>query len=234
MDQARFVEGFHTLVKQQEETSLPGRFNKEQWASQPILNDDTSGTAFDAHYVYHTAWAIRKVAQVAPALHVDFGSSIYFVALASAIVPVRFYDFRPPALRLPNLEVRQGDLMSLNIETASLSSVSCMHVIEHVGLGRYGDMLDYDGDLVGMRELGRVVAPGGSLLFVVPIGQPRIVYNAHRIYDYQQIINVFAGRFVLKEFSLILDSGEMISDASKELADRQGYGCGCFHFIAKS
>jgi len=47
-----------------------------------------------------------------------------------------------------------------------------MNVVEHVGLGRYGEPLDPEGDIKAMRELRRVLAPGGSLLFVVPVGRP--------------------------------------------------------------
>ncbi len=46
---------------------------------------------------------------------------------------------------------------------------SCMHTIEHIGLGRYGDPLDAVGDQTALSELQRVVAPGGSLLIVVPV-----------------------------------------------------------------
>jgi SAM-dependent methyltransferase len=234
VDQAKFDENFNILAQQHAQMGENPRFPTENWKLYPMLNEDTPGTGFDRHYINHTAWAIRKLAQIAPPFHTDFGSDLYFAALASALVPFRFYDFRPPALRLPNLEVFQGDLMALDIESGSLPSVSCMHVIEHIGLGRYGDTPDYNGDLAAMGELSRIVAPGGSLLIVVPMGTPRICYNAHRIYAYQQIMDAFAERFDLAEFSLIPDSGDMVFNASKELADAQGFGCGCFHFTARA
>jgi hypothetical protein len=107
-----------------------------------------------------------------------------------------------------------------------------MHTVEHIGLGRYGDPLDAEGDLKAIRELSRVTAPGGNLLFVVPIGQPKIMFNAHRIYSYRQILEYFSG-LKLKEFSLVTDPGfgqDFISNASEEQADSQLYGCGCFWF----
>jgi SAM-dependent methyltransferase len=107
-----------------------------------------------------------------------------------------------------------------------------MHVVEHIGLGRYGDPVDPAADLRAMAELKRVLAPGGSLLFVVPIGRPRIMFNAHRIYSYDQISDYFAG-LELKEFALIPDSsnnGGLIRDAKKVQANEQRYGCGCFWF----
>ena len=111
-----------------------------------------------------------------------------------------------------------------------------MHTVEHIGLGRYGDPIDPEGDQKAIRELKRVTAIGGSLLFVVPIaGSPTIMFNAHRIYSYNQIIKYFDG-FELKKFSLVPDKYEklnFIENATKEDVDMQKYGCGCFWFIKK-
>jgi hypothetical protein len=45
-----------------------------------------------------------------------------------------------------------------------------MHVVEHVGLGRYGDPIDANGDAQAIKELKCVLWPGGVLYFVVPTG----------------------------------------------------------------
>jgi hypothetical protein len=111
-----------------------------------------------------------------------------------------------------------------------------MHVIEHVGLGRYGDPLDPEGDLKAIVELKRVLAFGGTLLFVVPVGKPKIMFNAHRIYSYRQIRKYFDD-LELKDFTLVPESpenGGLIYNASEEMADAQIYGCGCFYFIRAS
>ena len=110
-----------------------------------------------------------------------------------------------------------------------------MHTVEHIGLGRYGEPIDPDGDLKAIKELVRVLAPGGNLIFVTPIGRPRIQFNAHRIYSYEQILQYF-GELKLKEFSLIPDNAReicMIYNANKDQADAQVYGCGCFWFVKK-
>jgi SAM-dependent methyltransferase len=197
------------------------------------LSDKTVSTGFDRHYIYHLAWAARVLAQTRPPFHVDISSSLYFCSVVSAFVPVRFYDYRPTELRLSNLTEEFADLLTLPFANQSLKSLSCMHVVEHVGLGRYGDTLDPDGDLKAMAELKRVLAPNGSLLFVVPIGQPRIMFNGHRIYSYEQIIRYF-DKLKLQEFALIPDSpadGGLVYNPSKEMPDAQTYGCGCFWFI---
>lgn len=197
-----------------------------------ILGENTADTRFDAHYIYHPAWAARILARERPAEHVDISSTLHFSSILSAFIPVHFYDYRPARLTLDNLTSETADLTALRFEDGSISSLSCMHTVEHIGLGRYGDPLDPDGDIKAIKELKRVLAPGGSLLFVVPIGRPRIVFNAHRIYSYDQIIACFEG-LDLKEFSLVPDNGVqagLIQNASREQANAQRYGCGCFWF----
>jgi SAM-dependent methyltransferase len=210
----------------------PGRFAIDWADRKPCLDDRTADTSFDRHYVYHTAWAMRVLARSLPAAHIDIASSLYFAALASAFVPVRYFEYRPVELHLPGLTCEQADLLRLPFGDRSVRSVSCMHVVEHIGLGRYGDPLDVDGDLKAMAELNRILAPGGSLLFVVPVGRPRVQFNAHRIYGFDQVAEAFPG-LELVEFSLVPDrayGSALIPRATRQQADAQRYGCGCFWF----
>jgi len=209
------------------------RFPIEWNDRYPCLKDDTGSTKFNGHYLLHTAWAARKLKDINPKQHTDISSSLYFNALVSAFIPINFYDYRPAKSPLSNLTSDFSDLMQLPFDDNSQESISCMHVVEHVGLGRYGDKMDPDGDITAISELKRVTSHGGSILFVVPVGRPRIQFNAHRIYSYEQIIESFDG-FALKEFSLIPDEpndDNLIMDATKEQSDEQNYGCGCFWFI---
>ncbi len=197
----------------------------------PILGEDTVNTDFDRHYIYHPAWATRIVTKIKPEFHVDISSALTFVTMLSATVPVRFYDYRPAKVKLDNLFCGQAELHKLPFADNEIKSLSCMHVVEHVGLGRYGDDIDPLGDLQAMSELKRVLAPGGDLLFVVPIGQPKIMFNAHRVYGYDQIIDGFEG-LTLHEFALIprSDDGDLLINPDRKIIESQDYGCGCFWF----
>lgn len=209
-----------------------GRFLLRWRDRYPCLGDKTANTGFDRHYIYHPAWAARIVAGRRPEFHLDISSSLHFCTLVSAFLPVRFFDYRPAEIRLDNLTSEQADILALPFADGSVQSLSCMHVVEHVGLGRYGDPLDPEGDLRAISELKRVLAAGGDLLFVVPVGKPRIMFNAHRIYSHGQIAGYFSD-LELREFSLVPDDprvGGLVRNATSELADAQSYGCGCFWF----
>ena len=196
----------------------------------PCIKDKTIKTNFDAHYVYHTSWATRKIKEINPSMHTDISSSLYFSGIVSAFIPIDFYDYRPAELNLSNLTCKHADLIELPFPDKSVNSLSCMHTVEHIGLGRYGDKIDPDGDLKAINELIRVTAVGGSILFVVPVGKPKIEFNAHRIYSYEQIEEYFKG-LILKEFTLITDKGDYIENSDKNLVKELKYGCGCFWFI---
>ncbi len=195
------------------------------------LFDKTTDTPFDPHYTYHPAWAARILAKENPKKHIDISSTVKFCTVVSAFIPVDFYDYRPAQLHLSGLQSKRGDLLALPFKDNSVESISCMHTIEHIGLGRYGEPIDPDGDIKAINELKRVLKPGGSLLFVVPVGRSRIEFNAHRIYSYEQITSYFS-ELELMDFSLIPDDWKngIIKNASPEFVSSQRYGCGCFWF----
>lgn len=198
----------------------------------PCLDDRTSETGFDRHYVYHPAWAARIVARIKPEVHVDISSTLHFATIVSAFVRVAFYDFRPAPLVLPNMSSDPADLTNLHFDSNSIASLSCMHVIEHIGLGRYGDPFDVDGDGKAARELSRVLAKDGHLIVAMPVGRPRIQFNAHRIYSHEQVLELFSG-LRLVEHSLIPDGAVengMVQNPTAELVNAQNYGCGCYVF----
>lgn len=214
-----------------ERLSDNGRFICNWEERYLCLSDDTKTTLFDAHYLYHTAWAARILEKTKPEKHIDIASDLRFVTIVSAHVPIEFYDYRPVNLNLSNFKSKKGNVTDLPFEDNSISSISCMHVIEHIGLERYGDPLDPKGDLKGMLELKRVIKSGGQLLFVVPVGGiARIQYNAHRIYTYEMIGSIFRDDMFCEKFALVTDNGEFVENATKKQSDMQKYGCGCWLF----
>lgn len=221
----RFNKEYFEFIKKND-----GRFTVDEKDFLRCLDDNTEYTGFDAHYIYHPAWAARVVKKISPKFHIDISSTLHFCSILSAFIDVKFYDYRPAILNLDNLKSERIDLTNIFFEDNSQYCVSCMHTIEHIGLGRYGNPIDPNADIKAINELKRIIKPDGHLLIVVPIGKPKIMFNAHRIYSYEMIINLMNG-FNLKEFSMVYDNQDFKTNANPKDVENQNYGCGCFWFI---
>lgn len=195
----------------------------------PQLFDATSAHSLDRHYFYQAAWAMDHIARRRPPHHHDVGSQDVFVAMLTAITEVTFIDLRPLGVALRSLEERPGTVLDLPMADRSVESLSCLHVAEHVGLGRYGDPLDPSGTAKAAHELTRVLAPGGELYFSLPIGRERVEFNAHRVSTVAGVRSMFAGLDLL-DLAVVADDGRFIEGASWDGWDTQYYACGLFRF----
>ncbi len=195
----------------------------------PQLHDRSKITGIDTHYFYTNGWATRRIITQQPAKHVDVGSSTMFVNLLSAVLPVIFVDYRPLNVDMTGLKNCSGDILNLPFDDGAIASLSCLHVSEHIGLGRYGDPLYPQGTHQACMELQRVLAPGGNLYFVVPVGRPRVCFNAHRIHAPETIVEYFAG-LKLKEFSGVHDGGRFVERVTLGEFAHSHYACGMFWF----
>lgn len=196
---------------------------------QPCLGDWSSHTPFDAHYFYQGAWLARKLGALKVARHVDVGSSVLTMSVLSAQVETTFVDYRPLKATLPGLTSVAGNILNLPFAGNSVKSLSCLHVIEHIGLGRYGDPIDPQGSVRAALELQRIVSPGGRLFLSLPIGRERICFNAHRVHAPASVPGMFP-QMRLVEFSYVDDDGRYHEDKPVESASLLEYGCGLFQF----
>jgi len=209
---------------------LANRDLKPSWVDMyPCLGDWTTSTPFDSHYFYQGAWLARKLRLHPPLRHVDVGSSVTTLGVISAYVEVEFIDIRPIQTNLRELIPRSGSILALDYQDNSVQSVSCLHVIEHIGLGRYGDTLDAQGSIKAANELERVLLPGGRLYLSLPIGRERVCFNAHRVHSPFSVLNMFR-ELTLVEFSWVDDDGKFHEQASCDDAREQDYACGMFLF----
>ncbi len=196
----------------------------------PCLFDKKTTTRIDSHYFYQDIWAFKKIYSLKPEFHVDVGSSANFVGFLTAITKVNFVDIRPlDAPYLANIENIKGSILELPYEDNSLESISCLHVAEHIGLGRYGDPLDPLGTSKAAAELTRCLAKGGNLFFSLPVGKPRLCFNAHRIHSPRQIKDYFGG-LKLIELSGSDDNKRFIENIDIHILENSRYACGMFWF----
>ena len=197
--------------------------------SYPCLADQLPTTPFDPHYFYQGNWLARRLAEAKPRQHVDIGSSVLAIGVLSAHVPTIFLDYRPLMVRQSGLTCVAADISRLPFADQSVSSLSCLHVVEHIGLGRYGDRLDADGARKAVTELQRVVDRGGHLYLTTPIGRERVCFNAHRVFAPATIVSWFT-QMTLTSFSYVSDDGALIENVSPSDVPRLEYGCGFFEF----
>lgn len=190
----------------------------------PCLGDDTATTDIEPVYFYQNAWAFEHIVRERPASHIDVGSHHAFVSLLSKVVPVTMIDIRPLALQLDSLCFRHGSVLDLPFEDGTVPSVSSLCVVEHIGLGRYGDPLDPCGTEKAIAELKRIVQPGGHLYLSIPIHDVnRVYFNAHRAFTEAYLLEHFQPFDVIERRYIY---GQVFGNALQS-----GFGTGCYHLV---
>lgn len=150
----------------------------------PCIGEDTAETLIEPIYFYQDSWAFEKIVERNPKYHIDVGSHHKFVAFLSKVVPVTMIDIRPLSLVMESIQFKAGSILDLPFEDNSIDSLSSLCVVEHIGLGRYGDPLDPNGSEKAISELKRVIAPNGHLYISMPIDvRNTTFFNAHRAFE---------------------------------------------------
>jgi SAM-dependent methyltransferase len=201
----------------------------------PCLYDRTEATNIDAHYFYQAVWAFRNILERNVRSHVDIGSQVNFVGLLTTVTCVTFLDIRPLVLAIPNYRGLAASLDALPFRAGTVHSLSSLHVIEHIGLGRYGDPVDPHGSLKAAREIVRVLAPGGRAYISVPIGRPRVQFNGQRVFSATDILSLMHGLDLI-EMAMVDTSGKFRDDVApesvhiSEVGHGSDFGLGLFCF----
>jgi hypothetical protein len=191
----------------------------------PCLTDRTSTTPLDPVYFYQDTWASAKIFQNHPSHHYDVGSSVKTIGIISQLIPVTMIDIRPIELTLHGLSFKEGSIVQLPFDDSSIESISSLCVVEHIGLGRYGDPLDQFGSEKAMKELIRVTKSTGYIYFTVPIeSKNRVYFNGYRSFTRQYIIDAFKFCELLEERYIY---GKTISESHDPKSDN---GIGLFMF----
>ena len=202
----------------------------------PCLEDrrQESGTA-TGHYFHQDLLVAGRIFHNNPVRHVDIGSRIDgLVAHVASFRPVEVLDIRDLQSPGENILFRQADLMDRDFAWADYcDSVSCLHALEHFGLGRYGDRIDYGGHLTGWENIARMLKAGGKLYFSVPIGEQRIEFNAHRVFSVPYLLRMIEKHYHLDAFSYVNDEGDLVRNpaltgAAVDNSFGCHYGCGIF------
>lgn len=207
----------------------------------PCLHDryEEGGTT-KSEYFWQDLLVARMISEAKPAKHVDIGSRVDgFVAHVASYREIEVFDIRPITVRIPGVTFKQADLMNpTDAITDYCDSLSCLHALEHFGLGRYGDTIDPKGYESGIRNMARILRSGGIFYLSLPVGIERVEFNAHRVFNPNTIIDVAEkNQLLLRKFTLFTaDKGLVETDGTYETLSSIGqsrYGLGIFTFIKK-
>lgn len=222
-----YIKGLIQYISAQ---SSSNSFNIHLHHLSPFLSDRYSDAGVaKGDYFHQDLWVARKIYEEQPKEHWDVGSRIDgFVAHLLTFRSVNVIDIRKLESDLEGLNFYQGDVTSLDLPDGSISSLSCLHAMEHVGLGRYGDPIDPMGHIKGILELQRILAPNGKLFFSVPIGRERVEFNAQRVFDPNTIIQAFS-ELKLIDFAAVNEAGNLIYPA--KYGDFKNVRCACGIFV---
>lgn len=202
----------------------------------PILSEYRSCAGFlDPHYFLQDIFIAKKIINSKTKVHFDIGSRVdgFIAHLLASSINVNMIDIRPLGINVDGISFTCGDATDLGtIPDNSIKSLSSLHVIEHFGLGRYGDKCDPHAWIKGLKAMQRIVSPGGVLYISVPVGaRNKLCFNAHRIFEIHEFVKIL-NQMKLYEFSYINDYE--IKDVSMDEFDsfklNVDYACGMYVF----
>jgi SAM-dependent methyltransferase len=232
-----FVRDYREIRRQAAQSQFDFPFAK----LRPILHEkcEQSGSVLSDYFI-QDLYVARRIFEINPERHVDVGSRIDgFVAHVAAFREIEVLDIRPLDTPIPGVSFRQADLMELDDALVECTgSLSCLHTIEHFGLGRYGDPIDFDGFDKGLSNLAKILRPGGTFHFSTPVGPQRIEFNANRVFSVRFLVDYFSENFDIKRLCYVggcrtvegpipLDSDEIETNFGRQ------YGVGIFEMVKK-
>lgn len=253
--------GNHTLLIKKprlvrNSPTLPSWFTKDYEQFKSLLNNDSEFPLFcnnpqltdkDAscatlpdHYFLQDLIIAQLIFKNNPLKHIDIGSRIDgFVAHVASFREIEVLDIRPLDMQIPNVRFKQVDIMNeRHLPNDYCDSLSCLHAIEHFGLGRYGDPIDPYGHVKGFHNMTKILQSGGTMYLSAPIGHQHIEFNAHRVFNLDYLVRMIVPLYTIKSFYYINDHGIIVKDSleNPELIKNSygcNFGCALFELIKK-
>ncbi len=204
--------------------------------SDPVLNQkNVSSGVMSGHYFHQDLLIARRIYENKPLKHIDIGSRTDgFIAHVAVFREIELFDIRPQKSKVKNISFKQVDIMNLpDTMIGYCDSVSSLHVIEHIGLGRYGDPIDYYGHIKAIDNIYKILKESGKFYFAVPMGKQRIEFNSRRVFSIEYLLQLFNHKFKPDKFNYVNDKGDLFEDVEMDDNNiKNNFGCnyGCAIF----
>tara|TARA_B100000242_G_scaffold285275_1_gene249544 strand:+ start:1061 stop:1738 length:678 start_codon:yes stop_codon:yes gene_type:complete len=206
-----------------------------------VLKDyDSPAGVTKGHYFHQDLLVAQMIYESKPERHLDISSRLDgFVAHVASFREIEVVDIRIRSLEKSchkNIKFIRADLMR-PLEIKKTDSLSCLHAIEHFGLGRYGDQMDINGHFKGITNLVSLIKSKGVLYISFPIGKKdEVHFNAHRVFHPKTILKnqSIKENMELLRFDYVDDNGDLHLQKSIDSAiGKLKYGCGIYTFKKK-
>jgi len=204
--------------------------------SMRLSNYSGSAGRARGHYFHQDLLVSQFIYKHNPKRHLDIASRIDgFVTHVASFREIEIVDIRPLVKSPhPNIKYIQADLMNPQ-DLDMTDSLSCLHAIEHFGLGRYDDPIDIFGHEKAINNLVNLINKKGRLYISFPIGQKNEVhFNAHRVFHPKYILenSIIKKNMKLIRFDYVDDNGDIHLDVEvSEVNKNIKFGCGIYTFI---
>lgn len=134
-----------------------------------------------------------------------------------AVTAVGLEDIRPP---VSDIRYIRHDILGVEFDVG-FDYILNVSTVEHIGLGRYGDPIDADGDLKTMAQLRKWMRPDGDgvMILTIPVGVDAVVGYYHRVYGPNRLPRLLENYAVLRErYWVKADNDSQWLSCSKERA----------------
>ena len=180
--------------------SLGGKINYF-W---PVYFEDKGFCSELSDYSILSFLVIRDIFLKKNLKHFDIGSSVemFILPLSATGIKVTLLDIRKTNF-LDNFEVKNRVFDACKLDERNLSlfkkerirSLSCIHAIEHFGLGRYGDQIDPKAQEKFIFNVSKILSKNAIFYLGIPIGNNEIYFNSHRLMSLDFYINLVSRFF---------------------------------------
>lgn len=152
-------------------------------------------------------------------LEVGCCESLLAFHLASIGHSITGVDLNDYEFSHPNLKFIKGDICNINLPTNYFDYIILVSVLEHIGLGAYGEKAFEDGDKKTFQRLKNCLKNDGRFIITVPYGKGALT-KTQRVYDAEKLDDLLHGLVIEKEFYYKgLDQKYWIPVAKEDLAD---------------
>ena len=139
-------------------------------------------------------WLIANIGTPKRMLDIGSADAVYLGILYELCRDLYLCDTRPIKKTVPAYHFAGSAHNLPQAWTNHFDLVTCLSVLDHIGLDAYGNSQDDSMMEAVIREIERVLSPGGRLLLTVPYGRAQLTKHpggGQRVFDLDTLLGLF-------------------------------------------